>query len=134
MNKILIITLIIYSSCLTSKYYTNCLDGAPIYDNKDHTVQECNKYNPEESYCCLLSFKIDEDVTSFSFNLGNFFRVLEEKEFSCIGITKDGYNKISDVIKEIEKESGVSKLKIDCNSKRLDIFGYLFYLLLFILI
>ena len=38
---------------------TNCLDDAPIYDNKDHTVQEWNQYNPEESYCCLLFFKIE---------------------------------------------------------------------------
>ena len=60
MNKILIISLIIYSSsCKTSEYYTNCLDDAPIYDNKDHTVQEWNQYNPEESHCCLLFFKIE---------------------------------------------------------------------------
>ena len=40
--------------------------------------------------------------------------------------------KKSDVIKEIEKERGVSKLEIDYNSKNMDIFGYLSYLLLII--
>ena len=56
-----------------------------------------------------------------SLNVGSLFRALDEKEYLCIGISKEGYNKISDVIKEIEKESSVSNIKIDCNSKNLNI-------------
>ena len=129
MKTILIITLIIYSSCKTSEYYTKCKDGAPEYDNRDHSVSECNGYSKEGSYCCLLSFTISNDKQYVS-----LFRALEEKEYLCIGISKEGYNKISDVIKEIEKEASLSSLKIDCNSKNLNIFILLSYLLFFILI
>ena len=140
MNKILIITLIIYSYCRNSEYYAKCLDGAPTYDNNKHSVSECNEYKKEGSYCCLLSFKIYEETTQIYLNLGSYFkkkpsiRALDEKEYLCIRISKDGYYKISDVKKDIEKETGVSELTIDCNSNKLNILLLLTYLLLFLLI
>lgn len=143
MNKIFIITLIIYSYCRTSEYYNDCLDGAPTYDNNEHTVSECQKYSKEGNYCCLLSFKIKEEVIEYNLNLGTLMqmgntnkkkRTLNEKEYLCIGLSKDGYYNILGVKKELEEETGISNIEINCNSSKLNIFILLTYLLLFLII
>ena len=139
MNKILILILIIYSYCRTPEYYTKCPDGAPAYDNNKHSVSDCNQYNKEGVHCCLLTFKIEEttiaeiSLADLAKNRKNI-RSLEELEYSCFGITNYGYEKISDVIKEVEKETGVNQLKIDCNSNNLNILMLLLFLLLLLLI
>lgn len=155
MNNIFLIILFIYTNCKTEKYYSQCLEGAASYDNKKHYLYECKKYSDIDSYCCLLTFKIEDNEYNFDFggdddddddgdyeykknyvykNISkhNNHRYLKGKEYTCLGLSNEGYYHISDVIKEVKKESEIDNVEINCFSKNLDLISL--YLLLILLL
>ena len=46
-------------------------------------------------------------------------RKLSERVNLCFGLTSSGYDKILDVIDELEDESGLDKININCFSKNI---------------
>ena len=118
MNKLILIILLAYTSCLTSSYYKKCLPG--IEDIDILSVAECRSYDPEDGYCCYLTY--DNKQQSVYIPVFLYYRKqdnktkirsLEPKNY-CYGISHEGYDNIEDVIDEITEESGVEELKIDC--------------------
>ena len=45
-------------------------------------------------------------------------RLLQEPQRYCYGLTKEGFDNIEDVIDELQDESGIDNLEIDCGYKR----------------
>ncbi len=67
---------------------------------------ECEKLkvNPSTNHCCFVKYEYNgQDVKG------------------CMEITKEQYEKIDDLVKENEKESGVKNFDIDCSSAYLSI-------------
>jgi hypothetical protein len=53
------------------------------------------------------------------YNKKDKLRSLGEPKGYCYGLSKEGYDNIKDVIKELKKETGIEELYIDCGAKRL---------------
>ena len=124
----LLIFLIFFISSLnkTAKYYTDCLYDSP--KSGFITYSDCQEYAKENSYCCLLYYtshstnyydffarKIDEHINK-SRNETYGRKLLGRWNF-CFGLTSEGYDNIEDVIEELEEESGLDDIDIDCSSK-----------------
>ena len=73
---------------------------------------EDNKYK-----CCYMRTKVNLNTR-------------KGKLYQCIGLTKNEYDVVKDLIKKYEAETGVDDVKIDCNSSYIK-FGLLSLLLLF---
>ena len=149
MSNIFLIILFIYTNCKTEKYYSECLEGAATYDNKIHYLDECKRYSDIDSYCCLLKFKIEDNEhhLDIDLNFGDFFdknayrnisnknkhhRHLKGKEYTCFGLSNVGYYHIPEVIKEVEKESEIENIEIDCFAKNVNLISpYLLSFLFF---
>ena len=54
-----------------------------------------------------------------------------EYYYSCIGLTREGYNNIKTLIKELKNDGSGDTIDIDCFSKYLKIFTNLLLILLF---
>ena len=160
MKNIILIILFIYTNCKTEKYYSQCLEGAASYDNKKHYLGECKKYSYIDSYCCLLTFKIEDIEHNYDFDFGgddddddnvdyddyeykknydykniskyNKHRYLKGKEYTCFGLSKEGYYHISEVIKEVKKESEIDNVELDCFAKNLNLISLYLLLILFL--
>ena len=65
------------------------------------------------------------------YNKKDKLRSLGEPKGYCYGISKEGYDKIKDVIKELKKETGIDELYLDFRAKRLKY--YLLNILIIIL-
>ena len=124
MQLFLLSILIINASCLTKHYYTSCEYGAPKSGLITHS--DCQKYASSGSYCCLLYYVSNPDIEfNFYFKKSDNTekeikgRKLSERENLCFGLTSSGYDKISDVIDELEDESGIDEININCLSKNI---------------
>ena len=128
MKKLLLLALLFYYSLsLNNNYYQECLSGTENIDII--SVSKCRKYDANGGYCCYLSYenkKKQVDVyfpTYFQKKKENktsiIPRILAESINLCYGLSKNGYDKIDDVIKELKEETGVAKLDIDCGQNRL---------------
>ena len=140
MKILLLIILIIQTFSLNNNYYKKCNEGAP--KSGFITSSECKGYAASEAYCCLLYYVANPDVELnifFKKNENNTSvgkvdekegRKLSERENLCIGLSSEGYHNIKKVIDELEKESGVKDISINCISKTLNISFILFILFL----
>jgi hypothetical protein len=140
MKILLLLILIIYTFSINKNYYKSCNAGAP--KSGFITYSECQGYAAPEAYCCLmyyvanpnvelnLIFKKKENNTSVGKIDEQEGRKLSERENLCIGLSSEGYHHIKEVIKELEKESGLEDISINCVSKTLNISILLFILFL----
>ena len=125
LNFFLFLVIIVNVSNLTSKYHTSCLSGAP--KSGLITSSDCQEYSRDGSYCCLLYYVGNPDLA-----VNVFLRVednpdrevgrkLSERENLCYGLTADGYYNILEVIDELEDESGIEEININCFSRNINL-------------
>lgn len=150
MKKFIILILFINILSKNSKYYSSCEQGAP--NSGFITYSECKKYAKNGNYCCLLYYVSNPDVElNFYFysktkdddvksedesedeelNKGKK-RVLDERTNLCYGLSTNGYNHIDNVIDELEKESGIEGIHIDCLAGKIKFNSIIIVLTLFI--
>lgn len=129
MKKLLFLALLLcYALSLNQNYYQRCLSGIENIDII--SVSQCRKYDDNGGYCCYLQYE-NEKIQNYIYfpsyynykKIGNktstTLRMLGEKNKICYGISKNGYDNINDVIKELKEETGVENLDIDCGQHRL---------------
>ena len=80
----------------------------------------------------IFFFKKNENNTSVGKVDEQEGRKLSERENLCIGLSSEGYHYIKKVIDELEEESGVKDISINCISKTLNI-GIILFILFFYL-
>ncbi len=104
--KILEILFIIF--CLLSLINSTCEPDEE--NNKIRDKDDCVKrifsdeeVNMQAYKCCYMRQKISDNTRK-----GN--------EYSCIFLTQNDYNNITNLIKQYEKETGIEDVKIDCGS------------------
>lgn len=132
---LLIFLLIIKTYNRTARFYTQCKSGAP--SSGLITYSDCIKFAKEGAHCCLLYYVANPDIQINFYNTNNFNfkttdknnrksreRKLNERENLCFGLTNDGYNEISNVIKELESESGIEEININCLGTNLNMFAF----------
>ena len=125
LNQILLfLILIINTYSRTDRFYTHCKSGAP--QSGLVTYSDCRNYAQEGTHCCLLYYESKPNVEfHFNFKKANANnkeeegRKLSERVNICFGLTSDGYNKIADVIDELEDESGIEEININCLGKNM---------------
>ena len=132
----LFMILIIKALSKTTHYYTDCDYGAP--KSGFITYSECQEYSDVDSYCCLLYYVANPDLAiNLVFKKGDTTekevkgRKLSERVNLCFGLTSSGYDNIEDVIEELQDESGIEEIHINCSSKSLNY--CIFLLILFII-
>ena len=120
---------------LTPNYYQECSDELILVDSEKGilSTEECRKHHPEGGYCCYLHYKIEDgNYCSDGCNTYYYYysykkkenetksklRLLQEPQRYCYGLTKEGFDNIEDVIDELQDESGIDNLEIDCGYKR----------------
>jgi len=140
MKILLLIILIIQIFSRNENYYKKCNEGAP--KSGFITYSDCQRYAASGAYCCLLYyvanpnvevnffFKKNENNTSVAKVDEKEGRKLSERENLCFGLSSEGYHYIKEVIDELEDESGVEDITINCISKTLNISFILFILFL----
>lgn len=152
MKLLIFITIFLYSSCLTKKYYKNCLDE--VESVSFPSVDECAKFSSNDSFCCYLySEKYESSSQTHTYTVGYYTytyyyyyydkkdnetkkRSLYDTQRFCYGISQKGFENIGDVIDELSEETGMENLRIDCGDKSLN-YGLLkefILLLIFILL
>ena len=119
MKSILLLTFVAYIKSYISSYYNSC-NNPPAGKFSHIGTSECQKHNPEKGYCCLLSYYIR-----------NADHKKKSRYEDCIGISKEGYENIYDVVVDVKEDKDLDNVSVDCSSNNLDLF-YIF-LLLFIL-
>ena len=120
MKYILLLIFIVYINNYIPSYYNPCQNppkGGFTYIG----TSECRKYSSSNGFCCLLVYYVENA------NHQNKSRYEE-----CIGISKNGYENIYDLVVDIEEDRNLGSVQINCSSKMLGLF-YI-SLLLFILI
>jgi hypothetical protein len=140
MKILIFLAIIIYSLCLTKNYYQECLSESEntIYPS----TTECRLHDPEGGYCCYLHYEFSQNGYYYTYTYyyyykkkenGTNIRSLQEPTKYCYGISKEGFDKIGDVIDELSDETGINNLKIDCGEQRLkyDLLNILILLFIF---
>ena len=139
LTQILFLLLLINIQSKTNRYYSSCKYGAPKSGLITNSV--CKEYAEDNSYCCLLYYTSNPDLQiNYNFHFKkddesrekNDIRKLSERVNLCFGVSNDGYDNIEDLIEEIEDESGIDEIHIDCSSKNL-LFSNLLIVLLILL-
>ena len=142
MKILLLLILIIQAFSRNNNYYKSCNAGAP--KSGFITYSDCQGYAASGAYCCLMYyegnpnvelnffFKKNENNTSVGKVDEQEGRKLSERENLCIGLSSEGYHNIQEVIDELEDESGVKDISINCISKTLNI-GIILFILFFYL-
>lgn len=142
MKILLLLILIIQAFSRNNNYYKSCNEGAP--KSGFITYSDCQGYAASGAYCCLMYyegnpnvelnffFKKNENNTSVGKVDEQEGRKLSERENLCIGLSSEGYHNIQEVIDELEDESGVKDISINCISKTLNI-GIILFILFFYL-
>ena len=142
MKILLLLILIIQAFSRNNNYYKSCNEGAP--KSGFITYSDCQGYAASGAYCCLMYyegnpnvelnffFKKNENNTSVGKVDEQEGRKLSERENLCIGLSSEGYHYIKKVIDELEEESGVKDISINCTSKTLNI-GIILFILFFYL-
>ena len=132
MKAVILLTVLIYSICLTGNYYEKCSSNISFNPT---SANQCKEYSANGAYCCYLHYenpKVRQDIIMPTYyNKKDKLCSLGEPKGYCYGISKEGYDKIKDVIKELKKETGIDELYIDCRAKRLKY--YLLNILIIIL-
>lgn len=139
MRSLLLLILFITSSSKTDEYYTSCIYGSPR--NGFITYSDCQDYAEENSHCCLLYYQTSsgsnynffaEKIDSDNSNKEIHGRKLLNRWNFCFGLTNEGYKNIKKVIDELENESGLDDIHINCfsNYLSLNIIIFLFLILL----
>ena len=136
--KIVFLLLLTESFSLTSNYYARCADGAP--KEGFITVSDCKNYATNGSYCCLLYYVTNPDVEYhyhfddlISVDKNNKTRKLSERINICYGLTPAGFNNIWDVIDELEEDSEIDDIHINCFAKKIIFDNYIIFLSLLLL-
>ena len=141
MKILLLLILIIQAFSRNNNYYKSCNAGAPR--SGLITYSECQGYAASDAYCCLLYYVANPDVQVnlyFKKNENNTSlgkvneqegRKLSERENFCIGLSSEGYKNIKKVIKELQDESGINDININCISKTLNISIIILFILFF---
>ena len=124
--------------CLTPNYHQERSDDLILvyYEDRILSTEECRKHDSEGGYCCYLHYKIEDgNYHSDGYNTYYYYyyyykkkenetksnlRLLQEPQRYCYGLTKEGFDNIEDVIDELQDESGIDKLEIDCGNKRFE--------------
>ena len=146
MKKFIFIILFINILSKTSDYYSSCKAGAP--KTGFVTVSDCKEYEENGSHCCLLKYGNNPDVEiniDVSVDNGKLSdesevegldkdkkRVLDEIVNICYGISNNGYNNIDKVISELEDESGIDGIEIDCLARKIKFNSIIIALILYI--
>ena len=125
----ILISLLLSTNCaLNETYMSYCEDKWLDEDQYSLNPSKCNAYNPIESpnsTCCYLKYG---RITSYTYTYYYYYyykrknRNLDanlEYSYACIGISKEGFNNIKDVIKQVKDEKNYASLDIDCFSKYL---------------
>lgn len=146
MKVLLLIILIAYTFSRNINYYKSCNEGAP--KSGFITYSDCQGYAASGAYCCLMYYVANPDIQiNFYFKKNDNStstdkvdeeketiklenRKLSERENLCIGLSSEGYHYIDEVIDELQKESGLEDIKINCISGALNISLELFILFL----
>ena len=110
MKSILLFTFIVYIKSYISSYYDSCINP-PKGGFTNIGTAECQKYNPSNGYCCVLSFEKKNEMHQ-----------KESRYEECIGISKKGYNNIRDLEVDVEEYLDLDSVHIDCKSKMLKVF------------
>ena len=137
MKLIILLSIFIYALSLNSTYYMDCKDGAD--DLFFITKSRCNQYNPDGGYCCYVRLEDDDD---FFFEIHDAYdntskfnstklRKLYQDGF-CLGISKEGYDNIEQVVKELKNNYEVYEVKIYCWQKYIE-FNFLIILILLLI-
>ena len=146
MKKFIFIILFINILSKTSDYYSSCKAGAP--KTGFVTTSDCKEYEENGSHCCLLYYESDPNVEiniDVSVDTGKLSdesevegldkdkkRVLDERVNVCFGLSNIGYNNISKVISELEDESGIDDINIDCLARKIKFNSIIIALILYI--
>ena len=116
-----IFNLMLINFCLISYINSTCQPDEE--NNKIRNENDCinRVFSDEETSrkaykCCKMKAKVDSN---------NF----KGKEYSCISLTENDYKNIKQLIKNLESDSTVKDVSIDCKSSYLK-FGFLILLLL----
>ena len=130
MKIFILLTVLIYSLCLTNNYYQKCSSDATFAPTSSN---QCRQYDANGAYCCYLHYENPKDqhlvIMPTFYNKKDKLRALGEPKSYCHGLSKEGYDNIKDVIKELKDETGIQELYIDCRAKRLN-----YYLLTILII
>ena len=133
--------MVICYDCINPLYISDCeskyLDEKPSNLNTD----KCHQYDPINSVdgtCCYIKYgKIVSYTYTYYYyykkNLNHTNRKLDanlDYYYSCIGLTKEGYDNIETVIDELLSEKAYDTINIYCFSQFLKIFSKLFLILL----
>lgn len=129
MEILVFFVLFLFSNSLTAKYYSECMSDAPTGKDKFLMASDCTKYSYNNSHCCLFFYDNKDDSYTYSFSL---FRNLNERVNFCLGISKDGYDHIDKVIKELKIDSGIETFQLNCSKEYLKFF--LFYIIFIIIV
>jgi hypothetical protein len=112
--------------------FGNVTKESSTFENVQEILKE---YSANAAYCCYLHYenpKVRQDIFMPTYyNKKDKLRSLGEPKGYCYGLSKEGYDKIKDVIKELKKETGIDELYIDYRAKRLKY--YLLNILIIIL-
>ena len=124
-KELIFLIVLVFCKSRTDAYYTSCLDDSPNGNNLI-MASECQEYSAPDSHCCLLYYEVKDQNVQFT-----IFRNLNERVNVCFGLTKDGYYHIDEVKKELQKESGIVTIEINCFSSNIKfIYGFILLLLL----
>ena len=83
--------------------------------NRQLSDEEKNTFHTR---CCYMRQKVDDNTR-------------KGKEYSCIAITENDYKNVKKLIKQLESESGIKDVKIDCKATYIKYALLSLFLLLF---
>ena len=136
--------MIICYKCYNQSYVSYCEDSYFEESTENLSPDKYHLYDPIESSndtCCYIKYGKIVSYTYYYYvyyktknKNHNHTRNLEanfEYYYSCIGLTREGYNNIKTLIKELKNDGSGDTIDIDCFSKYLKIFTNLLLILLF---
>ena len=123
----ILFSLLLTINCeLNETYISYCEDKWEDEDKNKLNPSKCNAYNPIEipnSTCCFVKYG---RITSYTYTYYYYYKKKNrnlqanyEYYYTCIGISKEGFDNINDVIKQMNDEKKYDSLDIDCFSKYL---------------
>ena len=127
----IIIFLLIFAyilSSLTEKYYTSCILNSENIINPSSA--RCKSFSSKEGYCCHIyqddnwedtrasrNEKRDGSENKIKTNSEKLRKLFDIDSDGCIGLSKDGYYHIEKVIEEIQNDTDVDNVHINCEQK-----------------
>ena len=143
-QNIIIVCLIICYNCYNYSYVSHCNDSFFAENKENLSPEKCHLYDLIESSnvtCCYIKYGKIVSYTYYYYvyyktknQNHNHTRNLDanfEYSYSCIGLTREGYNNIKTLIEELKHDGKGDSIDIDCFSNYLKIFTNLLLILLF---